>query len=200
MKVMRKTKSKMQRTAVIIPMNNNIFNIFLTLRLFVIIFLLSYLSTTISKHFLGLFLFKCSHPVPAPPLSRILFFSLVDLHQDRVHYTFKQVHLGLNIVQFGQLILVEPTKSLPHSFLNNLLVTSCELVLELLFTQTVLHVETMLLNELSCCFNLLTGDGGLVGLVLFTYIQGIVGINVKWQLNLWNNTRGSRIWYHICKG
>merc|ERR1712046_370711 len=84
---------------------------------------------------------------------------LVDFHHDWIHNTLKLLLLGLELILLSQLILVKPIKSVLDSLLNVVLVTSLELVLELLLLQCVAHGEAVILETV------LGFDFGLVGLI-----------------------------------
>merc|ERR1719433_2221374 len=75
---------------------------------------------------------------------------LVHLHHDRVHDTFKLFLLCLELVLFGQLILVEPIEGFLYRLLDLLLVVALKLVLELLLIQRVPHGEAIVLQAVLC--------------------------------------------------
>merc|ERR1712146_809448 len=71
---------------------------------------------------------------------------LVDLHHDRIHDALELLLLSLELVLFCHLVLVEPIQRVLDSFLDFLLVSSLELVLELVVRQSVSHLEAVVLQ------------------------------------------------------
>mmetsp|Transcript_6921 Transcript_6921/g.9599 ORF Transcript_6921/g.9599 Transcript_6921/m.9599 type:complete len:184 (+) Transcript_6921:89-640(+) len=71
---------------------------------------------------------------------------LVHLHHDGVHDSLQLLLLGLKLVLLSQLVLVEPIQCLLNGLFNLVLVTSLELVLQLLFCQGVAHGEAVVLQ------------------------------------------------------
>merc|ERR1719386_581606 len=68
---------------------------------------------------------------------------LVHLHHDRVHNAFQLLLLGLELILFGELVLIKPIKSLLHSLLNLVLVVAFKLVFELFLLEGIPHGEAI---------------------------------------------------------
>merc|ERR1712107_580740 len=68
---------------------------------------------------------------------------LVYLHHDRVHDAFNLLLLCLELIFFGQLIFVEPIQRILHCRFDLLLVSTFELVLQLVVRKRVSHLEAI---------------------------------------------------------
>merc|ERR1712151_1427272 len=71
---------------------------------------------------------------------------LVYLHHDGVNNTFNLFLLGLEFILFGQLVLVKPIQSVLHCSFNLFLVSTLELVLQLVVRKRVPHLEAIVLQ------------------------------------------------------
>merc|ERR1711933_88442 len=68
---------------------------------------------------------------------------LVYLHHDGVNNPFNLFLLGLELILFGQLIFVEPIQGVLHCGFNLFLVSTLELVLQLVVRKRVAHLEAI---------------------------------------------------------
>merc|ERR1712087_488655 len=71
---------------------------------------------------------------------------LVYLHHDGVNDAFNLFLLGLELILFGQLIFVEPIQGVLHCGFNLFLVSTLELVLQLVVRKCVPHLEAIVLQ------------------------------------------------------
>merc|ERR1712066_1036425 len=74
--------------------------------------------------------------------------SLVDLHHDWIHNTFKLLLLGFEFILLSKLILVKPIQCVLHGLFNLVLVITFKLLFQLLFLQSVAHGEAIVLQTI----------------------------------------------------
>merc|ERR1719229_1440486 len=102
--------------------------------------------------------------------------SLVDLHHDRVHNSFKFLLLCFKFVLFGKLVLIQPIQGLLDSAFYLLLVSRLKLVFEFFFIQCVAHREAIILQTV---FRFdLRFVRFVLGTVLFCFLHHAVNLSL----------------------